>query len=153
MFYFIASQQKLFMPELIHNIELLVNKTEQEIIQTDRKIRYNRDLVVNLAHEREERESQRQEEAMQIKKLSEILKTVDVCVISCNVLCGAFSVFLGICTNMPVSACLIPVPCTNMPVSACLIPVLNTFGGGGGGGGGGAGGGEANLGGTNDAAV
>ncbi len=43
------------MPELIHNIELLVNKTEQEIIQTDRKIRYNRDLVVNLAHEREQR--------------------------------------------------------------------------------------------------
>ncbi len=33
-------------------------------------------------------ESQRQEEAMQIEKLSEILKTIDVCVISCNVLCG-----------------------------------------------------------------
>lgn len=55
-----------------------MEQTEEDIIQTERKLRYNRDLVVNLTHEKEEREAQRDDEEKQIEKLSEILNTIDL---------------------------------------------------------------------------
>lgn len=73
-----SEKKKLFLPELLHNIQLLVEQTEEDIIQTERKLRYNRDLVVNLTHEKEEREAQRDDEEKQIEKLSEILNTIDL---------------------------------------------------------------------------
>ena len=66
------------MPELLHNVQLLLDQTEGDIIRTDRRLKYNRDLVVNLAHEREEREAQREDEEKQIEKLTQILSTIDV---------------------------------------------------------------------------
>lgn len=66
------------MPELLHNMQLLVDQTEEDIIRTDRKLKYNRDLVVNLTHEKEEREAQRRDEEEQIEKLTQILSTIDM---------------------------------------------------------------------------
>lgn len=71
-------KSKLFMPELLHNVQLLVDQTEQDIVQTDRKLRYNRDLVVNLSHEREERVVLKVQLDEQVDKLSEILASIDI---------------------------------------------------------------------------
>ena len=71
-------KKQTFMPELLHNIELLVSQTEQDIIQTERKLRYNRDLIVNLSHEKEERMVQQVELDQQVDKLSEILGTINM---------------------------------------------------------------------------
>ena len=73
-------QKKLFLPELLHNVQLLVEKTEQDIIQSDRKLHYNKDLIVNLEHEREQREAQLLDEEQQIDKLSQILSTIEMSV-------------------------------------------------------------------------
>lgn len=75
-------EKKLFLPEMLHNVQLLVDQTEQDIVRTDRKLRYNRDLVVNLAHEKEQREAQLPEEEQQIDKLTQILGTIKMSV--CN---------------------------------------------------------------------
>lgn len=73
-----GSQKKLYMPELLHNVQLLVEQTEQDIIRTDRRLKYNRDLVVNLTHEKEQREAQAQDEQLQIEKLTQILSVIDM---------------------------------------------------------------------------
>ena len=70
-------QRKLFLPELLHNVQMLVDKTEHEIIHTDRRLLYNRDLVVNLTYELEQRETQLQDEDKQIEKLSQIFSTIN----------------------------------------------------------------------------
>lgn len=73
-----SQQKKLFMPELLHNVQLLVDNTEQDIVQTDRKLQYNRDLVVTLQHEKEQREAQWEDEGKEIEKLSQILSTINM---------------------------------------------------------------------------
>ena len=40
------------MPELLHNLDLLVDMAEEEIIQNDRKLRFETDSVVNIKHEK-----------------------------------------------------------------------------------------------------
>ena len=74
-------QRKLFLPELMHNVKLLIDQTEQDIVQTDRKLHYNRDLLVNLAHEKEQREAQMKDDEEQIDKLTQILKTIEMSVL------------------------------------------------------------------------
>ena len=73
-----APKKNMFLPELLHNIQLLVDQTEADIIRTDRRLRYNRDLVVNLAHEKEQREEQTQDLNEEVEKLSEIVSTIDM---------------------------------------------------------------------------
>ena len=62
----------MYLPELLHNIQLLVDHTEQDILQSNRKLQHNQDLLVNLAHEREGLVKQIEEEERQTKKLSDI---------------------------------------------------------------------------------
>ena len=70
---------KVFLPELLHNITLLVEKTENDILQNDRSLQYNKDLIVNLSHERASLEQDVYSEQLRIEKLSEILQTVEMC--------------------------------------------------------------------------
>lgn len=68
----------MYLPELLHNIQLLVDHTEQDILQSNRKLHYNKDLLVNLAHEREGLEKQVDEEKMQMEKLSDIFNVIEM---------------------------------------------------------------------------
>ena len=70
--------QNFFLPELLHNVQLLVDRTEQDILSSDRRLRHNRDLIVNLGYEREELQKEVREEETQIDKLSEILSMIDM---------------------------------------------------------------------------
>eukprot|EP00731_Ephydatia_muelleri_P015721 Em0009g145a len=76
---FQPEDSKVFLPELLHNITLLVEKTENDILQSDRSLQYNKDLIVNLSHERISLEQDVFSEQVQIEKLSEILQTVEMC--------------------------------------------------------------------------
>ena len=71
-------EKKLFLPELLHNMKMLVDNTESEIIRTDRRLHYNRDLVVNVEHELERGRSQHHDEDQQIEKLSEVLSAINL---------------------------------------------------------------------------
>ena len=72
-----ASDQ-VFLPELMHNLELLVDQTEHSILQSDRKLQYNQDLIVNLTHEKNRLQQTMIEEKEQILKLTEIMAVVDM---------------------------------------------------------------------------
>lgn len=67
----------MYLPELLHNIQLLVNQTEQDILQSNRKLHYNQDLLVNLTHEREGLLTEAEEERKQIEKLSDIFGVIE----------------------------------------------------------------------------
>ena len=67
----------MYLPELLHNIQLLVDHTEQDILQSNRKLHYNQDLLVNLAHEREGLLKEVEEEKLQTEKLSDIFSVIE----------------------------------------------------------------------------
>jgi hypothetical protein len=54
-----------------------VDHTEQDILQSNRKLRYNKDLLVNLRHEREGLTKEVDEERAQMDKLSNILGVIE----------------------------------------------------------------------------
>jgi len=71
-------QKQLFLPELLHNVKMLVDNTETEIIRTDRRLHYNRDLVVTVEHELEKGRSHHHDEDEQIEKLTEVLSAISM---------------------------------------------------------------------------
>ena len=73
----LSESQALYLPELLHNIQLLVDHTEQDILQSNRKLHYNQDLLVNLKHEREGLLKEVEEERAQMDKLSNILGVIE----------------------------------------------------------------------------
>ena len=73
-----SETEKLYLPELLHNLQLLVDHTEQDILQSNRKLHYNKDLLVNLKHEKEGLVKEVEEEQAQIDKLSGVFEVVEV---------------------------------------------------------------------------
>lgn len=67
------------LPELEHNLQLLIDLTEQEIIQNDRQLQYERDMVVNLSHELEKMSEVLDHEERLISNLSKVLEMVEEC--------------------------------------------------------------------------
>lgn len=67
------------LPELEHNLQLLIDLTEQEIIQNDRQLQYERDMVVNLSHELEKMSEVLDHEERVISNLSKVLEMVEEC--------------------------------------------------------------------------
>ena len=55
-----------------------MDRTEQDLLKSDRRLRHNRDLIVNLGYEKEELRKEVKEEEIQIDKLSEILALIDM---------------------------------------------------------------------------
>ncbi|XP_043831797.1 tuftelin-interacting protein 11 isoform X2 [Dromiciops gliroides] len=71
--------QAFALPELEHNLQLLIDITEQEIIQNDRQLQYERDMVVNLTHELEKMSEVLSHEETVIANLSKVLEMVEEC--------------------------------------------------------------------------
>nr|AAH17682.1 Tuftelin interacting protein 11 [Mus musculus] len=67
------------LPELEHNLQLLIERTEQEIIQSDRQLQYERDMVVSLSHELEKTAEVLAHEERVISNLSKVLALVEEC--------------------------------------------------------------------------
>lgn len=74
------TKKKAFaMPELIHNLNILVDMAEEEIILNDRKLRYESDHIVNMRHEKETLDTVCEQEEKQLKKLQKVMEIVDTC--------------------------------------------------------------------------
>ncbi|XP_053576508.1 tuftelin-interacting protein 11 [Bombina bombina] len=71
--------QGFVLPELEHNLQLLIDMTEQEIIQNDRQLQYEKDMVVTLTHELEKLSEVLEQEEKAIRNLSRMLETVEEC--------------------------------------------------------------------------
>ncbi|XP_074648738.1 tuftelin-interacting protein 11-like isoform X2 [Tubulanus polymorphus] len=67
------------MPELCHNLNMLVDMSEEEIIDNDRKLKHAKDMTVNLKFEQEKLEKVLDNESQQIEKLQKILNIVEAC--------------------------------------------------------------------------
>ncbi|KAL1131040.1 hypothetical protein AAG570_012277 [Ranatra chinensis] len=65
------------MPELQHNLNLLVDMCEQNIIANDRKMRYNEDRIVALEADISTLEKVTQQEAATIKGLEHVLSVIE----------------------------------------------------------------------------
>lgn len=74
-----AKSEGFSLPELEHNLELLIEMTEQEIIQNDRQLQYEKDMVINISHENEKLSEVLEHEGKIIDKLSHILQIVEDC--------------------------------------------------------------------------
>ncbi|NXU53415.1 TFP11 protein, partial [Turnix velox] len=74
-----SKPQGFALPELEHNLQLLIDITEQEIIQNDRQLQYERDMVVNLSHEIQKMSEVLSHEERAISNLSKVLEMVEEC--------------------------------------------------------------------------
>ncbi|XP_065053922.1 tuftelin-interacting protein 11-like [Rhopilema esculentum] len=73
-------QQKAFtIPELEYNLKLLLDLSESDIVQIDRQLHHERDLVVNLEHESERLEKIIKEEESEINRLNSVTTILDRC--------------------------------------------------------------------------
>lgn len=67
------------MPELTHNLNILVDMAEEDIIQNDRKLRHGKDHIVNMKHEKERLDQVCEQEDKLIMKLRKVLDIVESC--------------------------------------------------------------------------
>ncbi|XP_035660288.1 tuftelin-interacting protein 11-like [Branchiostoma floridae] len=67
------------MPELEHNLTLLVEMTEQQILDNERRLRHEKDMIINLKHEDEKLTEVLHEEKKSIDKLEAVLEMVEEC--------------------------------------------------------------------------
>ncbi|KAK2564694.1 Tuftelin-interacting protein 11 [Acropora cervicornis] len=74
-----TSEAAFAMPELTYNLNLLIELAETDIIQTDRQLKYECDLVVNLKHEEEKLNVVLEREEKDIKRLMDIITMIDRC--------------------------------------------------------------------------
>ncbi|XP_067941589.1 tuftelin-interacting protein 11-like [Watersipora subatra] len=73
-----ADERKAFeMPELLHNLNMLIDRTEEEIITKDRQLRYERDMTVNMQHESDRLKTLCQQEEQQISRLTQVLNLIN----------------------------------------------------------------------------
>ncbi|XP_053397449.1 tuftelin-interacting protein 11-like [Mercenaria mercenaria] len=67
------------MPELTHNLNLLVDMSEEDIVQNDRKLRHEKDLIVNMKYEKERLDTVLEQEEKQIERLAKVLEIIGTC--------------------------------------------------------------------------
>ena len=65
------------LPELLHNLNLLVDMTEQDIIAADRKLAYHKDRIEVLQNEGEKLNNLVEKEKLQIEAMEEIIDVLD----------------------------------------------------------------------------
>ncbi|XP_055888193.1 tuftelin-interacting protein 11-like [Biomphalaria glabrata] len=72
----VVKQRAFSMPELMHNLNLLVDMAEEDIIHNDRKLQYERDRIVNVQHEKERLEMVVNQEEKQLQRLQMVMNLV-----------------------------------------------------------------------------
>ncbi|XP_058493162.1 tuftelin-interacting protein 11 [Solea solea] len=65
------------LPELEHNLQLLIDLTEQDILQSARRLQHEKDVVVSLSHESKALRSRLDAEQDAIQRMEAILELVD----------------------------------------------------------------------------
>ena len=70
-------QESVYLPELLHNINLLVEKTEAGLVNNDKKLCNAQDQLVHLQHEEDELLKVLGEDEQQINKVTELVNVVE----------------------------------------------------------------------------
>ncbi|XP_056130616.1 tuftelin-interacting protein 11 [Lampris incognitus] len=65
------------LPELEHNLQLLIDLTEQDILQSARRLQHERDVVVSLSHECSALQTRLAAEEDTIQRMESVLELVD----------------------------------------------------------------------------
>uniref|UniRef100_A0A8C7ZGJ6 Tuftelin-interacting protein 11 n=1 Tax=Oryzias sinensis TaxID=183150 RepID=A0A8C7ZGJ6_9TELE len=65
------------LPELEHNLQLLIDLTEQDILQSARRLQHEKDVVVSLSHESRALQSRLEAEQDAIQKMEAVLALVE----------------------------------------------------------------------------
>ncbi|XP_053338042.1 tuftelin-interacting protein 11 [Clarias gariepinus] len=65
------------LPELEHNLKLLIELTEQDILQSSRRLQHERDTVVSLRHESTTLQTRLSEESEAVERLEQVLEMVE----------------------------------------------------------------------------
>ncbi|PVD28664.1 hypothetical protein C0Q70_11258 [Pomacea canaliculata] len=72
-------QRYFEMPELVHNLNLLVDMTEEDIVVNEQRLRHCEDHLINLRYDQERLQAVCEEEEQHISKLSMLMDTVKSC--------------------------------------------------------------------------
>ncbi|KAI6649501.1 Tuftelin-interacting protein 11-like [Oopsacas minuta] len=67
-----------FLPELVQNIDLLVDNTEINIVKLNRQIEYDSDMLVQLKYEQKELEVKKNESNNKLTRMTKLLLTLDM---------------------------------------------------------------------------
>jgi len=65
------------LPELQHNVRLLVDLTEADISKLDRQVQHSKDTLIALEHERDKLQASVSKEAITIERLTEVVALID----------------------------------------------------------------------------
>merc|ERR1739838_579223 len=74
-----ADEEKFSCPELLHNIQTLIDDTEQKIISNERQKQYESDRHVHLDHQEETLAKLLEKDSKEIRRMEIILRTVTQC--------------------------------------------------------------------------
>nr|ABC69931.1 STIP [Ciona savignyi] len=66
-------------PELLHNLDTLIEETEHKILSADRQKRYESDRSVSLEHQRKKLEETLVKEESEINRIETVLRTISQC--------------------------------------------------------------------------
>ena len=66
------------LPELVQNIDLLVENTEINIVKLNRQMEYDSDMLVQLKHEQKELNEKKSESANKLTRMTKLLLTLDM---------------------------------------------------------------------------
>ena len=67
-----------FLPELVQNVDLLVDNTEINIVKLNRQIEYDSDMLVQLNHEQKELNEKKSDSADKLTRMTKLLLTLDM---------------------------------------------------------------------------
>lgn len=73
------SKNTFELPELVHNLDLLVNMTEEDIIKNDRQLKYHEDMIVSMRNEEKRTSEKIEQEKRQIDSIQKIIELIDKC--------------------------------------------------------------------------
>ena len=67
-----------FFPELVQNIDLLVDNTEINLVKLNRQMEYDSDMLVQLKYEQKELNDKKSESANKLTRMTKLLLTLDM---------------------------------------------------------------------------
>ncbi|CAF0720469.1 unnamed protein product [Brachionus calyciflorus] len=75
----LKKHQNFDLPELTHNLDLILNMTEDRLIHYDKKTKHFEDMIVSLSYEEKKTRDKLKSESEQMEKISNLIKAIEKC--------------------------------------------------------------------------
>lgn len=73
----VQEKKKFDAPELVNNIDMLLNMTEDKILNSDKKTKHLEDMIVSLNYEEKRTKERMNAEKMHIDKMNDLLVAIE----------------------------------------------------------------------------